>query len=168
MDSTTFLLIGGICIAGALAMAWLMRQAVSPPKPPYEPQEALFTRAEANFLLVLDQALGDHYRAFGKVRLADIVRTRKGLEPKERQAAFNKICAKHVDFVICRDDTLETVCVVELDDSTHGREDRVVRDIFLDDVCDCCDIPLVRFKARASYNVDDVRDTIAEAIFRNG
>ncbi len=39
----------------------------------YGSQRALFTPAERSFLGVLEQAMGETYRIFGKVRLADVI-----------------------------------------------------------------------------------------------
>lgn len=46
---------------------------------PYERIERLFTPAERSFLGVLEQIFGSDYRILGNLRLADIIRTRKGL-----------------------------------------------------------------------------------------
>jgi len=42
-----------------------------------------------------------------------------------------KIASKHVDFLICKYDTLEIICVVELDDYTHDTPENKERDIFI-------------------------------------
>ncbi|WP_018231811.1 DUF2726 domain-containing protein [Thioalkalivibrio thiocyanodenitrificans] len=43
---------------------------------PYVKIEGLFSPAERSFLGVLDQAVGDEYRVFGKVRVADAAKRR--------------------------------------------------------------------------------------------
>ena len=62
---------------------------------PYRPAKALFTPAERAFLGVLDQAVGPEHRVFGKVRLADVAEIDRSLHGGARQAAFNRIRAKH-------------------------------------------------------------------------
>lgn len=62
----------------------------------YDKVERLFSPAERSFLGVLEQILGTQYRIFGKVRLAEIIQTAKGLSNTERTSAFNRICARHV------------------------------------------------------------------------
>lgn len=66
-----------------------------------------------------------------KVRLFDLV------EPIRSDAKYKtylyKIQAKHVDFVIC-DKNLIAQCIIELDDSSHNRIDRMERDKFVDEV----------------------------------
>ena len=66
---------------------------------PYIKRGVLFTPAERSFLGVLNQAVGDQAQIFGKVRVADVITTKKGMTPSERQTAFNKISAKHFDYL---------------------------------------------------------------------
>lgn len=82
-------------------------------------------------------------RIFTKVRLADLI------EPKDRDdmslwwQCFNKIKAKHIDFVLADDDT-NIILLIELDDSTHARADRIERDEFVDAVLDNTGYILIR------------------------
>lgn len=66
---------------------------------------------------------------FAKVRLADIIQPIDNSGNKK--TLFNKIQSKHVDFLLCNNN-LETVCVIEIDDNSHEREDRKERDNFVD------------------------------------
>lgn len=66
-----------------------------------------------------------------KVRLADLVTPRPGTSKSIWKSRFNKICAKHVDFVLC-DQNMNVKLIIELDDKSHEREDRIARDKFVD------------------------------------
>lgn len=66
-----------------------------------------------------------------KIRLADLVEPKKGKSKSEWQKLFNRIKSKHVDFVLC-DQDMHVKLIVELDDSSHDREDRQNRDTFVD------------------------------------
>ena len=68
---------------------------------------------------------------FAKVRLLDLVEPRRGQQ--KYKTYFYKIQAKHVDFVLC-DAKLVARWVIELDDTSHRRADRVERDTFVDKV----------------------------------
>src|SRR5881394_359412 len=98
----------------------------------YEACDSLLTEGERSFFGVLDQALAGEYRLFAKVRLADVVRPVQGSSRSGRQGAFNSISAKHVDFVLCDPASLKVVGVVELDDKSHRRFDRGLRDSLVD------------------------------------
>jgi len=66
---------------------------------PYEKKSALFSPAERSFLGVLEQVINNRYRLMGKIRLADIVKVKSGLNKSAWQNAFNKIQSKHIDIV---------------------------------------------------------------------
>lgn len=66
-----------------------------------------------------------------KIRMADL------LEPvassrKEYMSLFARIKAKHIDFVLCDPKNLYVKLLIELDDTSHLREDRQERDKFVD------------------------------------
>lgn len=64
--------------------------------------------------------------------------------------------SKHVDFVICDRATIRPLVAVELDDASHTRSDRVTRDEFVDAALTAAGLPLMRIRAHASYNVQEV------------
>lgn len=123
---------------------------------PYESQGALFSPAERSFLGVLEQAAGGAYRVYGKVRLADVVKA-KTPDRSEWRRAFNAIGSKHVDFVLCDPKDTRIVAVVELDDGSHGREERQERDAFLAQALATANIKLLRFSVKSGYSLEDVR-----------
>lgn len=122
--------------------------------------DALFTPAERSFLGVLDQALGDEYRIFGKVRVGDLITTRQGITPEHRRSARNKIDRKHFDFVVCHRHDLSVLCVIELNDKSHHRTQRRNRDTFLSWLCNETALPLIQVRAQHAYSVADVRARI--------
>jgi hypothetical protein len=130
----------------------------------YQPAKALFSAAERSFLGVLDQAVGGEHRVFGKVRVADVVSVKHGLSNSARQSAFNRISAKHFDFLVCRADNLSLVCVVELNDRSHSSERAQSRDAFLAEVCRNINVPLLMVSAKRSYSLQDVRGQFLSAL----
>lgn len=124
---------------------------------PYQLCKGVFSNAERSFYGVLLQAAPEGTVVLAKLRVADILQTKKGMNRSDRQIAFNKISAKHFDFVICDAATMHVKLVVELDDSSHQRKSRVARDIFLDGACKAAGLDLKRIKAMRAYVVDDVR-----------
>lgn len=125
---------------------------------PYQAREALFTPAERFFFGVLYQAVDQgRFVIFGKVRLADVIKTQTGLPPPERQRAFNKISAKHLDFVICRIEDLSVACAVELDDASHQRAERRARDEFVDAALNAAGITVLHIKVQRRYSLNALR-----------
>ena len=129
----------------------------------YRPQEQLFSAAEVHFLAALDQSIEPEHRVFGKVRLADLVSIKSGLSPSRRQIALNRVAQKHIDFVVCAGASLTPICAIELNDSSHKSSHAMRRDDFVASVCAQVGIPLVVFKAAASYSKDMIRLKLASA-----
>jgi uncharacterized protein DUF2726 len=130
----------------------------------YSKKRTLLSPAERSFLGVLEQAVGDGYRVFGKVRVADVLEPRRGMDRSNHQTALNRISAKHFDFVLCAPGDLSIVCAVELDDASHQRAARRDRDAFLVAACRAASLPLVQVKAARTYSIDDLKDTLAAAL----
>ena len=131
---------------------------------PYQPAKPLFSAAERSFLGVLDQAVGPNHRVFGKVRVADVASVKPGLGNSARQAALNRIAAKHFDFVVCRANDLFVVCAIELNDKSHSSQKAQSRDNLLAQVCQTIRLPLVTVPAKQAYSVQEVQAQFAAAI----
>jgi ssDNA-binding Zn-finger/Zn-ribbon topoisomerase 1 len=124
---------------------------------PYQKSAAFFTPAERSFLGVLHQAAGNNAAIFGKVRVADVVEPKSGLGRSARQKAFNKISAKHFDFLLCDKEDLSVACAIELDDGSHNSKRRQERDEFLRGVCEAAGVPLIQVPAKSAYVISEVR-----------
>lgn len=154
-------------LIGLVILLLLLALVIATFKPggyPYVRRESLFSPAERSFLGVLDQAVGREYRVFGKVRVADVVQPRSGLDNSRRTSALNKVQAKHFDFVLCDKRDLSVACTIELDDKSHRRRKRKRRDEFLDELCQSVSLPLVRIKAAAAYSVPELRSRVLMAV----
>lgn len=115
----------------------------------------LLSPAERSFLGVLERCLGPEMRAFAKVRLGDLFFAQaKG---RNWYAAFNRITAKHVDFVICDSRSLDVLFAVELDDSSHASPKARRSDEFKDALFRSCGLRLLRIKVQRSYSVAELK-----------
>lgn len=158
--------LAAVVLVGAVLLAILLRRQARQPSDayPYRKLEALFSPAERSFLGVLEEACGQDIKVFGKVRVADVVAPLAGLDGSKRQSAFNKISSKHFDFLLCSGSDLSAACAIELHDRSHQRSDRQSRDEFLQGVCKAVSLPLLEFKAKRGYSVEEVRASIQEAL----
>ena len=110
-------------------------------KYPYERRD-LLTSNELAFYQILAPIVCQHgWQLLMKMRLADVMAVRKGTE--DYMSYFNKIKAKHTDFVFCDPFTLEILAGLELDDPSHERPDRQERDEFVDNAYAAAGIPLI-------------------------
>jgi hypothetical protein len=152
-----------LVVVAAVAVA-LKTRSREPEAYPYTKNRALFSPAERSFLGVLEEAIAREYRVFGKVRVADIVEPRQGLDQSNRQKALNRTLAKHFDFVLCAATDLSVVCVIELDDQSHRAERRQERDAFLAGLCAAISLPLLQIPVQRAYSVPEVRAKVMGAL----
>lgn len=127
----------------------------------YQTRPSLLTPAERSFAGVLDGALPEGVTWMAKVRLGDIVVTKRGLTPSQRASAWNRVNQKHVDFLLVRVADFAPAAGIELDDSSHEEERRKSRDAFVDAVFRSASLPLLHVPAQAAYNPMELRAQIA-------
>lgn len=128
---------------------------------PYVRQpKGLLSKAEFSFFRVLQQACGDRYVVCPKVGLGDLLTVKKGTE--KWQSYRNKIDRKHIDFVLCDPRTMQVVAAVELDDKSHASEKAKQRDAVKDQACAAAGLPLLRFKAKASYEPNAIAAALSK------
>lgn len=158
--------LGVLVVLGIVAVVVkiLTQKGKGSPDYPYQKEPTLFTPAERSFLGVLEQVVGSEFRIMGKVRLADVIRVKPGLDGAARQKAFNRIQGKHLDFVACDPNDLSVQFAVELDDRSHERGDRQERDAFLDAAMDKVGIPIIRFAVKKGYSIDEIRQMLASRL----
>ncbi len=133
------------------------------PREGYVKVESIFTQPELKFYKILFDCFPE-YVIFGKVRVADIINVDSRKAKGKYLKYFNKISRKHIDFLICDREKFSPLVAIELDDSTHEREERIERDKFLDKVFKMADLPLVRFKVKRNYNAEEIRRRIKDAM----
>ena len=126
----------------------------------YRRKPYLLSKAERSFYGVLSQAVGDNALIFCKVRVADVLAPQKGLNRSNWQQAFNKISAKHVDFLLCDPQDCAVKLAIELDDASHGSAIRQKLDAFLEQACESAGLPLLRIRAARGYGVADIRQQV--------
>lgn len=115
---------------------------------PYGKRDDFLSPAEVSFFHVLKNELPAEWCLIAKVNLADLFFVR---QPHRNQAARNRIDRKHVDFVICDAATMAPLLGIELDDSSHERQDRKERDEFVDRVFAAAGLSILHVKAARGY-----------------
>lgn len=149
-----------IFIAAAVLLAFA-KSATGPTNQfNYRLRENVLSKAERSFYEVLKRALPAERVLLVKVRVADIISPAKGLNRSNWQKAFNRISAKHFDYVVCHRDSMKVDLVIELDDKSHKARSRQRRDAFLKLACESAGLPLKRFKASKGYRPSEVRERL--------
>jgi hypothetical protein len=130
----------------------------------YYLKQSLFSPAERSFLGVLDSLNMEDCRIMAKVRLADIFEVKTGPGKGGWWGAFNRINAKHVDFLLVRQNDGAPILGIELDDSSHENNKRKKRDAFVDDLFKSVGLPLLHVRVRSHYSPLEIRQMVTEAI----
>ncbi len=131
---------------------------------PYIRNPELFSPTERSILSALEQAVGENFRIFGKVRLADVVDIRAMNDRSAWQDAVNRIAAERFDFILCNKDDLAIRCAVDLHDPSPESPRRRQRDAFLKDLCGTIALPLVQIQGRRQYSSGELRKIFLPAL----
>lgn len=130
--------------------------------PRYASKGNLLTNAEISFFHVLRSMTKDYLVIFPHVALRDLVSV--VVDQSEYYTYFNKIDRKQVDFVLCDPKTLRPLFVIELDDSSHSRPDRIERDKFVEKVLEDAKIEIVRVPVAHQYNTAELGALFGSAV----
>lgn len=129
---------------------------------PYRRRDYLLTKSERSFHEVLRGSLSAQIVVFAKVRLIDLVWLPKGTGNRQRH--LNRVVSKHVDFVLCDVQSIRPLLVIELDDASHRRADRMARDAVVDAALEAAGLPILHIDAQRGYVVEDLKREIRGAM----
>lgn len=141
MSTQEKILILCLAAAGLAGLIFLIYALRPRPRYPYERKNLLTDNEWAFYQILSPVCERNGWQILMKMRLADILAVREGTE--DYTGYFNKIKAKHTDFILVQPDTLKVLAGVELDDASHLRQDREERDIFVDNAYNAAGIPLL-------------------------
>lgn len=162
MVDLLFLLIG-VCIC-VIGFIWVYITH-KPFQTPYIAQPSLLTKNELRFYSTLSRSIDwEEHTIMLKVRMWDVVDVAPHI--KQKFSYQTKIQAKHLDFVICDNDTFQPLLVVELDDRSHFSEDAKKRDQEKDEALRFAGIPIVRFMTGKDDKFDHVQKQISFVLYK--
>ncbi len=128
-------------------------------KLPYR-RKFLLTKNEYWFYKSLKE-IADKYgfAVLAKIRFADLVEVSAEADKKEYMKYFGKIKSKHIDFILCKKDNLYPELLIELNDSSHNKEDRIKRDDFIKKIAE-----KVGYKMVFVGGTQNLKETIIKAL----
>lgn len=133
---------------------------------PYRRKPELLSRGERAFFDVLHDVARNEHLVFAKVRLADLLEDLPEWLP-QRKHWLDRICQKHVDFVLCHHHNSQPFLVIELDDRTHQHPDRRRRDEFVSQVLATAGIDFKPIPCQPAYDVADLAKLVKDAAVKN-
>ena len=128
-------------------------QQYSVDKLPYSKKNFLMTKVENNFYKVLQKVIPPGTVLVPQVSLSSLVKT-------SSRSYRNKVDRKSVDFVLFKDNYFNPLLVIELDDSSHKRVDRIERDHFVDLVLLKVNLPIIHYKLTNIFDEDEIKGLI--------
>jgi hypothetical protein len=120
--------------------------------------QTLLTPAELTFYKFLLNNLPPGISVMCKVRLADILKPVSS--GKTYMTDFNKIKSKHIDFVLVNSETLEIKTLIELNDKSHFKSERITRDSFLEKTFKDVNLNYFTVRVKYKYNKEDIQPII--------
>jgi hypothetical protein len=141
---------------------WLSTKAEpagGPTELPFKLRDDFLSNAEISFCQVLRGVVAERALVCPKVNLGDLFFVATGNRRKNR-ALTNRVDRKRVDFLLCEPKTMHPVVGAELDDRSHDKGDRQVRDQLVEKVFTAAGLPLVRFTVKSGYASSEVEAQI--------
>lgn len=128
------------------------------PQYPYKKKTYLLSIAEKNFFdALLPIAEENDFLIFSKVRLEDLLYLPSGTAQRLKYRGY--VRSRHADFVIC-DKFCRPLAVIELDDSSHYKEERHEIDSRINQIFREVGLPVFRFKVHSAYNQESLRGVL--------
>lgn len=116
----------------------------------YLKKDWFMTRAEHEFYNTLVQVIGNECIIFAQVHLPTLLDFK--LNGNKNMAAKSHIDRKSVDFVLCDKNYIAPKLVIELDDKTHERPERIERDKEVEHILKEAGLPLLRIENYGSFD----------------
>lgn len=126
----------------------------------YKKRQYFLTRAEHEFYNALLQAVGNEYHIFAQVHLPTLLENK--IVGQNWMAAFRHINQKSVDFVLCDKIDISPKLAIELDDKSHDKPGRQLRDREVNDIFMNAGMPLLRIKNHGRFDPQEL-----SALIRN-
>jgi hypothetical protein len=127
----------------------------------YERKEFLMTTSENEFFKILTEVAGDRYYVFPQIHLASLFSNKT--VGRYYKLGFQRINRWSVEYVLCDKLTLKPVYAVELDDASHSKPDRSLRDTAVEQVFKNVSMPLIRFNDYRNLTKGQVAERFYEA-----
>lgn len=127
--------------------------------PRYERKKTYITRAEYNFLQLLREIYPDRYEVIPQVALNSVI-------DKLTQNSYRNELFRVVDFLFVDRVTYAPLLLVELNDSSHLKTERMERDRKVNEICSAAGMPLVTFWTHEQNDFASIRKTVLKNILK--
>ena len=128
----------------------------------YYAKPYVMTSRENKCFKILNEIFSSKWFVVPQVHLSALLDYR--VKGQNWNAAFRHINGKSVDFVLIGKESYKVICVIELDDSTHSKPDRIERDVEIERMFKEAGIPLARISKFESMPKSEIAKVVTDAI----
>lgn len=161
MDGSTVLILSIVAL-GVLITLVIIVGLRRGPGAWYTRQDALSPADGSALLERIEATVGDHYRVFPHIRVAEFAATKPHLSRRNRNWAINRILDLRLDFALFPRDGSPASGVLIGDDGDLPRRQRRRR-AFLRQVCDAVDLPLATLDPALTGDPDYLRNALGQS-----
>lgn len=131
----------------------------------YYAKSYVMTSRENECFKTLNEIFSSKWFVVPQVHLSALLDYR--VKGQNWNAAFRHINGKSVDFVLIGKESYKVICVIELDDSTHSKPNRIERDVEIERMFKEAGIPLARISKFESMTKPEIAKVVTDAINGN-
>ncbi len=111
----------------------------------YYLKNSIVTPVEKWMYVIIKDELPEEYMVAPKVGIKDFVGVKKG---NNYMKYFGHIAQRHIDFLVCKRDTLTPAFGIEIDDTSHEQQQRKTRDQENDDIFNAIGIKVLHITTK--------------------
>ena len=128
----------------------------------YHKKYSVMTPAEHELFHLLNGCFNDKYYIFPQVHLSTLFG--HTIYGQSWRGALSHIDRKSIDFAMCDKETMRPILAIELDDRSHDKYDRQLRDAEVDKIFANADLPLLRIQNHGTFVTEDIKKRVEERI----
>ena len=125
-------------------------------QPRYFVKDKLLTATEIKYYDAIRSVVGNNFLVLPQINLASVI-------DKEGETNFRNELFRNIDFAIF-DYDFHPLVLIEINDNTHFRKDRIERDQKVLSICKKAGIPLVTFWVKDGLDVNYIANTLHSAL----
>ncbi len=125
----------------------------------YYLKNSIVTPVEKWMYNIIKDEITEEYIVAPKVGIKDFVGVKKG---NNYMKYFGHIAQRHIDFLVCKKDTLSPTLGIEIDDTSHEQQNRKNRDQENDQIYNAIGIRVLHIPTKIKE--EELRDRIRKAI----
>lgn len=161
MSAAAFVLcaVGAAGLVASLVLMFQLRKGEALTSAKYARKKSIVTPCELDFLKTLRRISPEKYEVLPQAVLLSVI-------DKRTETAYRNELFRVIDYVFVDRISFAPLLLVELNDRSHLRADRKLRDEKVREICDKAKLPLVMFTTDETRSFDLVRKRVLSEILK--